>query len=67
MTLRVQLKKSLGFFEIFRIPVNAASNFILRWTLSQTISRLFFPKVQVGTYRIALDILQYLRYYARVV
>ena len=40
-------KEIIWFFEIFRIPLKAASNFILQWTPYQTISRSFFQKFQV--------------------
>ena len=35
-------KEIFRFFEIFRIPSKAATNFILRWTPSQTIYQSIF-------------------------
>ena len=53
-------KEIFRFLEIFRIPLKAASNFTLRWTPSQTISRSFFEKFKVCTYRAVLDIYFYI-------
>ena len=64
MTLPARLKKLFRFFEIFKIPLKDASNFILRWFPSQTISMWFLQSSKCVLQNSIGHLLLYLRYYA---